>query len=169
MSEIIRKRILDSNPILEAFGNAETIRNDNSSRFGKFFELYCNERGNIAGANITRYLLEKSRVVTQAKGERNYHVFYQLCASKKYAPVLQHKQPRDFHYLNQSDCYEVEEIEEEASFEFLEQALLHMGAPLDLLHGARSLCRLRAGLVRLGHRNNKRSEALMQSRIGCNQ
>ena len=150
MSEIIRKRILDSNPILEAFGNAKTIRNDNSSRFGKFFELYCNERGNIAGANITRYLLEKSRVVTQAKGERNYHVFYQLCASKKYAPVLQHKQPRDFHYLNQSDCYEVEEIEEEASFEFLEQALLHMGVPAE---SCDSLFRIVAAILHLGNIN----------------
>ena len=82
--------------------------------------------------------------------ERNYHVFYQLCASKKYAPVLQYKQPREFHYLNQSDCYEVEEIEEESSFEFLEQALLRMGVPAE---SCDSLFRILAAILHLGNVN----------------
>eukprot|EP00546_Thalassionema_frauenfeldii_P004619 CAMPEP_0178919390 /NCGR_PEP_ID=MMETSP0786-20121207/14408_1 /TAXON_ID=186022 /ORGANISM="Thalassionema frauenfeldii, Strain CCMP 1798" /LENGTH=356 /DNA_ID=CAMNT_0020593311 /DNA_START=108 /DNA_END=1178 /DNA_ORIENTATION=- len=84
------KRVLQSNPILEAFGNAQTLRNDNSSRFGKLTELQfdwspsSSQRSSIssppplAGSICTTYLLEKSRVVGQSKGERNYHVFYQL-------------------------------------------------------------------------------------------
>ncbi|XP_006511002.1 unconventional myosin-Vc isoform X2 [Mus musculus] len=77
----VEDKVLASNPITEAVGNAKTTRNDNSSRFGKYTEISFDERNQIIGANMRTYLLEKSRVVFQSENERNYHIFYQLCAS----------------------------------------------------------------------------------------
>lgn len=74
----LEQKILQSNPVLEAFGNAKTLRNNNSSRFGRWTEINFSNRGTITGASIENYLLEKSRVVTQSNGERNYHIFYQV-------------------------------------------------------------------------------------------
>ncbi|RHY13005.1 hypothetical protein DYB36_009378, partial [Aphanomyces astaci] len=77
----IVERVLQSNPLMESFGNATTSRNDNSSRFGKFSELQFNADYELVGARCNTYLLEKSRVSTHGKGERNYHIFYQLLAA----------------------------------------------------------------------------------------
>ncbi|XP_044294693.1 unconventional myosin-Va isoform X1 [Varanus komodoensis] len=77
----VEEKVLASNPIMESIGNAKTTRNDNSSRFGKYIEIGFDKRYRITGANMRTYLLEKSRVVFQAEDERNYHIFYQLCAS----------------------------------------------------------------------------------------
>uniref|UniRef100_W4VR33 Putative myosin class ii heavy chain n=1 Tax=Corethrella appendiculata TaxID=1370023 RepID=W4VR33_9DIPT len=106
-SAVITEQILEAAPLLEAFGNARTARNDNSSRFGKYLEVYF-KSGAIIGAKITQYLLEKSRIVTQAPGERNYHVFYELLGGlseterAKYGLLEAEK----YFYLNQggSDC-----------------------------------------------------------------
>lgn len=102
----ITEQILEASPLLESFGNAKTARNDNSSRFGKYLEVYF--KSGIIGAKITHYLLEKSRIVTQARGERNYHIFYELLGGlneterTKYGLLEADK----YFYLNQgsSDC-----------------------------------------------------------------
>eukprot|EP01119_Soliformovum_irregulare_P020581 TRINITY_DN668_c1_g1_i1.p1 TRINITY_DN668_c1_g1~~TRINITY_DN668_c1_g1_i1.p1 ORF type:complete len:2026 (-),score=563.43 TRINITY_DN668_c1_g1_i1:45-6122(-) len=101
----LESKILEANIILEAFGNAKTIRNDNSSRFGKFVKVHFSENGRMTGAIIHNYLLEKSRVVQQGYGERNYHIFYHMLTLQKdnqKALILHH--PQYFHYLNQSQC-----------------------------------------------------------------
>lgn len=107
----IGQQVLDANPILESFGNAKTVLNNNSSRFGKFTKMIFTERPGqhdmrLVGAVIETYLLEKSRVVTQDPGERNYHAFYILCSAAKQFPELElgSGNPEDFYYLNQSGC-----------------------------------------------------------------
>ncbi|XP_031425450.1 unconventional myosin-Va isoform X2 [Clupea harengus] len=99
----VEEKVLASNPIMESIGNAKTTRNDNSSRFGKYIEIGFDRRFHIIGANMRTYLLEKSRVVFQADEERNYHIFYQLCASSHLPElkILKLRSADDFHYTNQ--------------------------------------------------------------------
>ncbi|XP_019195644.1 PREDICTED: myosin-15 isoform X1 [Ipomoea nil] len=106
----VEQQVLESNPLLEAFGNARTVRNDNSSRFGKFVEIQFDASGRISGAAIRTYLLERSRVVQITDPERNYHCFYQLCASGMDAEKYKLSHPSDFHYLNQSKTYNLDGI-----------------------------------------------------------
>ncbi|KAM8894203.1 unconventional myosin-Va isoform 7-T7 [Spinachia spinachia] len=99
----VEQKVLASNPIMEAIGNAKTTRNDNSSRFGKYIEIGFDTRYRIIGANMRTYLLEKSRVVFQADEERNYHIFYQLCASSHLPEfkMLKLSSANDFLYTRQ--------------------------------------------------------------------
>ncbi|XP_006464672.1 myosin-2 isoform X1 [Citrus sinensis] len=124
-SEGIEYEILQTNHILEAFGNAKTSRNDNSSRFGKLIEIHFSAFGKICGAKIQTFLLEKSRVVQLAAGERSYHIFYQLCAG---APSflkerLNLKVANDYNYLNQSECLTIDGVDDAQNFHNLMEAL----------------------------------------------
>ncbi|XP_071736170.1 myosin-6-like [Rutidosis leptorrhynchoides] len=128
----VEQQVLESNPVLEAFGNAKTVRNNNSSRFGKFVEIQFNERGRISGAAIRTYLLERSRVCQVSDPERNYHCFYMLCAappeeSKKYKV----DNPRKFHYLNQSNFYELKGVDESKEYLATRKAMDVVGISSD--------------------------------------
>ncbi|XP_076944168.1 myosin-11-like [Bidens hawaiensis] len=107
----VEQQMLESNPVLEAFGNAKTVRNNNSSRFGKFVEIQFDKQARISGAAIRTYLLEKSRVCQISDPERNYHCFYLLCAAPP-EEIKKYKlgDPRSFRYLNQSKCFELDGV-----------------------------------------------------------
>jgi myosin-6 len=97
----LEQKILNANPILEAFGNAKTTRNNNSSRFGKFIEIHFDGKCQVVGGYISHYLLERARVTSQSPDERNYHIFYQLCAgaSEELSKKLHLGPPDAFRYL----------------------------------------------------------------------
>ncbi|KAL4510085.1 hypothetical protein ABPG72_010278 [Tetrahymena utriculariae] len=130
----IEDKILGCNPILEAFGNAKTVRNDNSSRFGKFVSIQVGKKSKkIKGAAIQNYLLEKSRVTTPGPGERGYHIFYHLlyCGQNQLLENLQlvgqYSKPQDLNYLKVSNCYEVSTINDNALFKEVVEAFHTMG------------------------------------------
>ena len=123
----VEQQVLESNPLLEAFGNANTIRNANSSRFGKYVQLHFTPGGKIHDASVQTYLLERSRLVQVSQNERNYHVFYQLLAGasteQKQAFHLEGLSPSDFAYLSSSDTYTLDGVDDGADFAGTMQAM----------------------------------------------
>ncbi|XP_004589432.2 unconventional myosin-VIIb [Ochotona princeps] len=121
----IEQQVLEANPILEAFGNAKTIRNDNSSRFGKYIDIYFNASGVIEGACIEQFLLEKSRVCRQAAEERNYHIFYSMLmgmgAEEK--QLLGLGTPSEYHYLTMGNCTSCEGLDDAKDYAHVRSAM----------------------------------------------
>ncbi|KAJ3598205.1 hypothetical protein NHX12_001716 [Muraenolepis orangiensis] len=114
----VKDIILQSNPLLEAFGNAKTVRNNNSSRFGKYFEIQFSRGGEPDGGKISNFLLEKSRVVSQNQGERSFHIYYQLLdgASAEQRENLGVTTADYYYYLNQSATFTVEDVNDKKDF-----------------------------------------------------
>ncbi|XP_064411640.1 unconventional myosin-Vb [Latimeria chalumnae] len=125
----VEDKVLASSPIMEAIGNAKTTRNDNSSRFGKYIQIGFDRRYHIIGASMRTYLLEKSRVVFQAKDERNYHIFYQICASasrpefKELALIS----AEDFFYTSQGGDIFIDGVDDADDFEKTQNAFFLLG------------------------------------------
>ena len=115
--------MLEANPVLEAFGNAKTLRNNNSSRFGKWVEIHFDNRGQIASSKMDNYLLEKSRLVRQQKNERNFHIFYQLFSDPAMKTKYKLRNPSDFFYMAQSGCVQVPGIDDAKEFDAALRAL----------------------------------------------
>ncbi|KAL2753928.1 hypothetical protein ACRALDRAFT_1062893 [Sodiomyces alcalophilus JCM 7366] len=149
MSET-EEQILATNPIMEAFGNAKTTRNDNSSRFGKYIEIMFDDKTSIIGARIRTYLLERSRLVFQPLKERNYHIFYQLVAgaSDKEREELNILPIEQFDYLNQGNCPTIDGIDDKAEFEATKSSLKTIGVT-DAQQA--DIFKLLAGLLHLGN------------------
>lgn len=129
----IKKIILGTNPLLEAFGNAKTLRNNNSSRFGKYFEIHFNRDGEPLGGRIINYLLEKSRVVTQLQGERNFHIFYQFCigASADEKRDFGLHDPGSFDYLVKGNCTSVDGMDDMKEYTEMRDAMTIIGLNKD--------------------------------------
>ncbi|ERE68599.1 myosin-XIX [Cricetulus griseus] len=145
MAERIEQRILNSNPVMEAFGNACTLRNNNSSRFGKFIQLQLNRAQQMTGAAVQTYLLEKTRVACQASNERNFHIFYQICKGATKDERLQWYLPEGaaFSWLPNP-----ENNLEEDCFELTREAMLHLGIDTPTQN---NIFKVLAGLLHLGN------------------
>ncbi|XP_028259354.1 unconventional myosin-Vb [Parambassis ranga] len=148
----VEERVLASNPIMESIGNAKTTRNDNSSRFGKYIEIGFGRKGDIIGANMRTYLLEKSRVVFQASSERNYHIFYQLCASRELPEMrsLKLDAPEHFRYTNQGEEMLIPGTDDMSDLERTRNAFTILGVPPNQ---QMELFRILSAILHLGNVN----------------
>ncbi|XP_053449985.1 unconventional myosin-Ie isoform X4 [Nycticebus coucang] len=146
----VKDIILQSNPLLEAFGNAKTVRNNNSSRFGKYFEIQFSPGGEPDGGKISNFLLEKSRVVMRNPGERSFHIFYQLIegASAEQKHSLGITSMDYYYYLSLSGSYKVDDIDDRREF----QETLHAMNVIGIFAEEQTLVlQIVAGVLHLGN------------------
>uniref|UniRef100_A0A8C8LVY2 Myosin VB n=1 Tax=Oncorhynchus tshawytscha TaxID=74940 RepID=A0A8C8LVY2_ONCTS len=146
----VEEKVLASSPIMEAIGNAKTTRNDNSSRFGKYIQIGFDRSYHIIGANMRTYLLEKSRVVFQAEDERNYHIFYQLCASASLPEFkdLALSNAEDFIFTSQGENIFIEGVNDAEDFEKTREAFTLLGVNDS---NQSSIFRIIASILHLGN------------------
>ncbi|KAF3565382.1 hypothetical protein DY000_02012153 [Brassica cretica] len=145
----VEDQVLESNPVLEAFGNAKTVRNNNSSRFGKFVEIQFDQRGRISGAAIKTYLLERSRVCQVSDSERNYHCFYMLCAApSEDIKKLKLEDPTTYRYLNQSHCIKLEGMDDSKEYAKTREAMGIVGISVE---EQEAIFRVLAAILHLGN------------------
>ncbi|WVZ60536.1 hypothetical protein U9M48_010546 [Paspalum notatum var. saurae] len=159
----VEQQVLESNPVLEAFGNAKTVKNNNSSRFGKFVEIQFDKFGKISGAAVRTYLLERSRVCQVSDPERNYHCFYMLCS----APPEDIKRfkvgdPRSFHYLNQTNCYEVANVDDAREYIETRNAMDIVGIDQDEQD---AIFRVVAAILHLGNIDFSKGQEIDSSKL----
>lgn len=145
----VKEQLLESNPFLEAFGNAKTVRNNNSSRFGKYMEIQFDVADPVGG-RISVYLLEKNRVIERQSSERSFHIFYQLLkgASSEEKKELSLGDTKDYLYLSKSGCDQVPGINDKTEWRETRQAMDVIGLPKE---AQTQIFQLLSGVLRLGN------------------
>lgn len=146
----VEDQILQANVLLEAFGNAKTVRNNNSSRYGKFIQIVFDSHFKISGSFVTNYLLEKSRIVFQESNERNYHIFFYLCASNHtfYQETYSLKPASQFKYLAKSGCLTIEGVDDLGAWKEVVQSFQVLGIKEE---EQKMIFRILAAILHLGN------------------
>ncbi|VFV43826.1 superfast myosin heavy chain [Lynx pardinus] len=160
----LEDQIIQANPVLEAFGNAKTIRNNNSSRFGKFIRIHFGTTGKLAGADIESYLLEKSRVISQQAAERGYHIFYQILSNKKpelIETLLLVPNPKEYHWVSQGVTV-VENMDDGEELQITDVAFDVLGFSADEKIG---IYKLTGGIMHFGNMKFKQKPREEQAEV----